>query len=72
MAINRDKVLQEAQKLVEKKRFDKAILEYQKIVAEDEKDVRTWLKIGDLYASGAPIEATVDKRALRQIGRAHV
>lgn len=49
MAINRDKVLQEAQKLVEKKRFDKAILEYQKIVAEDPSDVRVLLKIGDLH-----------------------
>ncbi|MFO0614322.1 MAG: tetratricopeptide repeat protein [Polyangiaceae bacterium] len=49
MAINRDKVLQEAQKLVEKKRFDKAILEYQKVVAEDPSDVRVLLKIGDLH-----------------------
>lgn len=49
MAINRDKILQEAQKLVEKKRFDKAIVEYQKIVAEDPTDVRTLLKIGDLH-----------------------
>ncbi|WP_437808904.1 tetratricopeptide repeat protein [Sorangium sp. So ce1078] len=49
MAVDRDKVLQTAQKLVERKRFDKAIVEYQKLVAEDPKDVRTLLKIGDLY-----------------------
>ncbi len=49
MAINRDKILQEAQKLVEKKRFDKAILELQMLVAEDPSDVRTLLKIGDLH-----------------------
>lgn len=49
MAVDRDKVLQTAQKLVERKRFDKAIAEYQKLVAEDPKDVRTLLKIGDLY-----------------------
>ncbi|EYF08851.1 tetratricopeptide repeat protein [Chondromyces apiculatus] len=49
MAVDRDKVLQAAQKLVERKRFDKAILEYQKLVADDPKDVRTLLKIGDLY-----------------------
>lgn len=49
MAINRDKILQEAQKLTEKKRFDKAIAELQKLVAEDPNDVRTLLKIGDLY-----------------------
>ncbi|WP_434042502.1 MULTISPECIES: tetratricopeptide repeat protein [Sorangium] len=49
MAVDRDKVLQTAQKFVERKRFDKAIVEYQKLVAEDPKDVRTLLKIGDLY-----------------------
>lgn len=49
MAVDRDKVLQTAQKFVERKRFDKAIAEYQKLVAEDPKDVRTLLKIGDLY-----------------------
>ncbi len=49
MAVDRDKVLQAAQKLVEKKRYDKAIVEYQKLVADDPKDVRTLLKIGDLH-----------------------
>ncbi len=49
MAVDRDKVLQAAQKLVEKKRYDKAVAEYQKLVADDPKDVRTLLKIGDLY-----------------------
>jgi tetratricopeptide (TPR) repeat protein len=49
VAVERDKVLQAAQKFVERKRYDKAIAEYQKIVAEDPKDVRTLLKIGDLY-----------------------
>jgi len=49
VAVDRDKVLQAAQKLVEKKRYDKAIVEYQKLVADDPKDVRTLLKIGDLH-----------------------
>ncbi len=49
MAVDRDKVLQAAQKLVEKKRYDKAIVEYQRLVVDDPKDVRTLLKIGDLY-----------------------
>jgi tetratricopeptide (TPR) repeat protein len=49
VAVDRDKVLQAAQKLVEKKRYDKAIAEYQKLVSDDPKDVRTLLKIGDLY-----------------------
>ncbi|MCK6587460.1 MAG: tetratricopeptide repeat protein, partial [Polyangiaceae bacterium] len=49
MPVERDKVFQAAQRLVEKKRYDKAIAEYQKLVAENPKDVRTLLKIGDLY-----------------------
>jgi tetratricopeptide (TPR) repeat protein len=49
VSVDRDKVLQAAQKLVEKKKFDKAIVEYQKLVADDPKDVRTLLKIGDLH-----------------------
>lgn len=49
MAVDRDRVLQAAQRLVERKRYDKAVAEYQKLVADDPKDVRTLLKIGDLY-----------------------
>jgi tetratricopeptide (TPR) repeat protein len=48
--IDREKVLQAAQKLIEKKRFDRAIVEYQKLVQEDPNDARTLLKIGDLQA----------------------
>jgi tetratricopeptide (TPR) repeat protein len=44
----REKILQAAQKYVEKKRYDRAILEYQKIVQQDPNDARTLLKIGDL------------------------
>lgn len=50
MAINRDKVLEAAQKYVEKKKYDKAILEYQKLTQADPNDARTLLKIGDLQA----------------------
>ncbi|HWE27151.1 MAG TPA: tetratricopeptide repeat protein, partial [Polyangia bacterium] len=50
MATNKDKLIAGAQKLVEKNQFEKAIKEYLKVVAEDDKDVRIWLKIGDLYA----------------------
>jgi tetratricopeptide (TPR) repeat protein len=44
----REKIVQAAQKYVEKKRYDRAILEYQKIVQQDPNDARTLLKIGDL------------------------
>lgn len=48
MALDREKILQAAAKLVDRKRYDKAIVEYQKIVQSDPSDTRTLLKIGDL------------------------
>ena len=59
MAINKNKVMDAARKARDKGQVDKAIKEYLKIVREDPKDVRVWLKIGDLYAKkGAKPEAT--------------
>ncbi|MDI1445119.1 tetratricopeptide repeat protein [Polyangium sp. 6x1] len=49
MAVDRDKVLRAAQKFVEGKRWDKAIAEFQKLIAEDPKDLRVLLKIGDCH-----------------------
>ena len=48
--IDREKVLQAAQKYVEKRRFDRAIAEYQRILQEDPNDARILLKVGDLQA----------------------
>ena len=46
-------------KAYEKGQYDKAIKEYLKIVKEDPKDVRVWLKIGDLHAKkNSKTEAT--------------
>jgi tetratricopeptide (TPR) repeat protein len=50
LALDREKILQAAQKHVDKKKFDKAIQEYQKIIQQDPNDARTLLKIGDLQA----------------------
>jgi tetratricopeptide (TPR) repeat protein len=50
VAINRDKVLEAASKYVEKKKYDKAVIEYQKLIDADPNDARTLLKIGDLQA----------------------
>ncbi len=59
MASSKDKLIAGAQKLVEKGQFEKAIKEYLKVVQQDDKDVRIWLKIGDLYAKiGKKAEAT--------------
>ena len=49
MSVDRNKVMAAAQKHLEKSAFDKAIVEFQKLVKADPSDVRTWLKIGDLY-----------------------
>ena len=48
-AADRTKVLEAAQKHLAKGNYDKAIGEFRKIVETDPSDVRTWLKIGDLY-----------------------
>lgn len=59
MAFNKEKVMDTARKFVDKGQIDKAVKEYLRIVSEDPKDVRVWLKIGDLYAKkGAKQEAT--------------
>jgi tetratricopeptide (TPR) repeat protein len=50
VSIDREKTLQAAQKYVEKKKYDRAIAEYQRIIQEDPNDARTLLKIGDLQA----------------------
>ncbi|HEY6039934.1 MAG TPA: tetratricopeptide repeat protein, partial [Kofleriaceae bacterium] len=48
-----------ARKFVDKGQIDKAVKEYLRIVSEDPKDVRVWLKIGDLYAKkGSKQEAS--------------
>lgn len=50
MAINRDKVLETAQKYVDRKRYDRAVAELRKLIEADPNDARTLLKIGDLQA----------------------
>ena len=47
MAIDRDKLLQSAQGHLERKRYDKAIAEFQKLLAADPHDARILLKLGD-------------------------
>jgi tetratricopeptide (TPR) repeat protein len=48
VALDREKILQSAQKLIEKRRFDRALEEYQRLVQDDPNDARTLLKLGDL------------------------
>ncbi len=59
MAISRNKIIAQAQKLTAKGQLEKAIAEYKKLLKADANDIRTWLKVGDLYTRvGARKEAT--------------
>ena len=49
-----------ARKFVDKGQIDKAVKEYLRIVHEDPKDVRVWLKIGDLYAKKGSKQEAID------------
>ncbi|MDB4985730.1 MAG: hypothetical protein JWN04_908 [Myxococcaceae bacterium] len=60
MAVNRTKVLEAAQKFLSKGQYDKAVLEYQKLVQEDPRDVRTLLKIGDLHTRRSKPKDAID------------
>ncbi|HSO31742.1 MAG TPA: hypothetical protein VLT33_04485 [Labilithrix sp.] len=50
MAIHREKVLEAAQKLIEKKKYDKAVLELRPLLVADPNDGRVLHKIGELQA----------------------
>jgi tetratricopeptide (TPR) repeat protein len=72
LAFDREKTLQVAQKYIDKRKYDRAILEYQKVVEHEPNDARTLLRIGDLQARlGAHAEAiaTYDRVALYYAGR---
>lgn len=59
MANNKSKIIAVAQKYAGKGQFEKAVAEYQKVLKIDPNDIRTWLKMGDLYTRmGARREAT--------------
>ena len=50
MAIHREKILEAAQKFIEKQKYDKAIVELRRLVDADPNDARTLHKIGELQA----------------------
>lgn len=58
--MDKNKVIQNAQKYVQKGNLDKAIKEYAKVIAADPKDVRTRLKIGDLHAKKGDTKAAAE------------
>jgi tetratricopeptide (TPR) repeat protein len=64
VAIDRERTLAAAQKYVEKKRYDRAAAEYQRILQEEPNDARILLKLGDVQSkmeSYADAVATYDR-----------
>jgi tetratricopeptide (TPR) repeat protein len=53
VAIDREKTLGAAQKYVDKKRYDRAVIELQRILQEDPNDARILLKLGDVQSKMA-------------------
>lgn len=60
MSIDRNKVLEAAQKHLAKGNLDKAIAEFQKLMQADPKDVRTLLKVAELQARKGSVREAVD------------
>jgi tetratricopeptide (TPR) repeat protein len=60
MAFDKNKIIAEATKLVQKGAYDKAIKTYEKVLAEDAKDVRVLLKIGELHQKKGDERAAAD------------
>lgn len=63
MSLDRTKVLEAAQKHLAKGNYDKAIVEYRRLVEADPSDIRTWLKIGDLYTRNGARREAIDTYA---------
>jgi tetratricopeptide (TPR) repeat protein len=72
LAFDREKTLQTAQKYIDRRKYDRAIQEYQKLVEHEPNDARTLLRIGDLQArlgNHAEAIATYDRVALYYSGK---
>ena len=49
MAVDKNKIVAEATRFVQKGQYDKALKAYDKILAEDRREVRTLLKVGEIH-----------------------
>ncbi len=59
MAIKRDKILKNAEKLVQKGKLDQAIREYEKLLQASPNDTNTVNRLGDLYGRVGEIDKAV-------------
>ena len=60
MAVNRDKILREAEKLVQKGKIDQAIREYEKLLRANPNDANTINRVGDLYGRIGQVDKAVE------------
>ncbi|HEX5757583.1 MAG TPA: tetratricopeptide repeat protein, partial [Thermoanaerobaculia bacterium] len=60
MAVQREQVVQTAEKYVSRGRIEPAIREYKKLLAENPNDINTLNRVGDLYARIQRIDEAVD------------
>jgi len=60
LGINRNKVLDAARKHQSRGQYDKAIAQYKRLVEADKRDVRSLLKIGDLYVRKGDRGSAID------------
>jgi tetratricopeptide (TPR) repeat protein len=61
LAVDRDKILDLAQKYVLKGQPEKAIKEYQKLIKASPKDIRARLKLGDLFQKSGENEKAIEE-----------
>ena len=50
MVTKKDKALAAAQKFLERGQHEKALAEFARVVQEDPRDTRTWLKMAEIHA----------------------
>jgi len=60
MAINRDKILREAEKLVQKGKIEHAIREYEKLLKANPNDANTINRVGDLYGRIGQVDRAIE------------
>ncbi len=60
MAPSRDKILREAEKLVQKGKVEQAIREYEKLLKKNPNDANTINRVGDLYGRVGQIDKAVE------------
>ena len=61
MTIDKEKILNVAQKYMLKGQSEKAIKEYQKLIRSSPKDIRSHLKVGDLYLKNGEGEKAIEQ-----------